>query len=684
MKTSHNTTRVHWSQRFGLTRGAASCGRLICSRVAMMTNVLFGAILIAVSVAPAWSQNIVDAPASSSPNIVLLVADGLGIGGLGCYGNEVVSTPHLDALAASGMKFNNAYCGAPAAAPSLAMLLTGQHAGNCSIRADTGGVPLTNDEITIAEMLKQRGYQTGGFGKWALGIQNSEGDPLNQGFDEFYGYYHATHAQNHFAEYLIRDGQYEQIPENMLANISTNNAGLVAQENSATGKRLVWTPELIMREARDFIDRNKDRPFFCYLPLTLPHGHFHVPDSDPALSKFKNLRWSDWAIAAAAMTQRLDTEVGALQQLLTDLNLNRNTIVIFCSGQGAAMRFDGELDAAKPWRGSGRSVYEGALRVPLIVSWPGHIAEKSESDLAVGLGDVFGTLEDFTRLASRKGKGIRQTEASEDTSNPLPHSFSFARELMGDIAKQEQHEFFIWQWAAYNPKTAHWHPAMQAVRSVNWKLLRHSEEEPWELYDLDSDPTETSDLAAERSQLVTRMEKLFQNNLSPPPPQREAMITWNVPFRWNNRDHGRQLFESKIEKVIDESAAQFRGVKFDKDAVLLGMSQQQDSSGTIHLNFAWHLKSGRRPIRFLHVCDAEGNLIRQLPGDAVIFSEVNQDKMVIDYVAVTPEKLESANSVAVGFYDPVKKSAVVADGTSSQKYRLTVWEKEINKATDAR
>lgn len=676
MKESHNAPHVYLASRIGLPRSTIYRRRPIRSRIAAMTKLIVGATLIAVSISHSWSQAHADDSADLPPNVVLVVADGLGIGALGCYGNEVVSTPHLDRLAASGMKFNNAYCGAPAAAPSLAMLLTGQHAGNCSVRVDTGGVPLPAKEVTIAEMLKQRGYQTGGFGKWTLGIQNSEGDPLNQGFDEFYGYYHATHAQNHFAEYLIRDGQYEQLSENMLANISTKNAGLVPQENKATGKQLVWTPELIMREARDFIGRNKDRPFFCYLPVTLPHGHFHVPDSDPALLQFQNRGWSNWAIAAATMTQRLDAEVGALQQLLTDLNLKKNTIVVFCSGQGAAMPFDGELDAAKPWRGSGRSVYEGALRVPLIVSWPARIAEKSESALAVGLSDVFSTLEDLTQLATFERKDIRQTGSSGEASNPQRHSLSFARELIGDTAQQEQHEFFLWQWAAYNPKNRHWLPAMQAVRSVNWKLLRHSEEEPWELYDLESDPTETSDLAAKRPELVTRMEKLFQANVSPPPPQREAMITWNVPFRWSNRDHGRQLFESKIEKVVDGSPAQFKGVKFEEDAILLGMSQKQDSSGTIHLNFAWHLKSGRRPIRFVHVCDAEGKLIRQLSGDASIFSEVNQDKTIIDYLAVTPEKLESANSVAVGFYDPVRKSAVVAGGTSNQKYRLTVWEKD--------
>ena len=225
---------------------------------------------------------------------------------------------------------------------------------------------------------------------------------------------------------------------------------------------------------------------------------------------------------------------------------------------------------------------------------------------------------------------------------------------------------------------------MQAVRSVNWKLLRHSDEKPWELYDLEVDPTESSDLAAKRPELVARMEKLFQTNVSPPPPQREALISWNVPFRWANRDHGRQLYESKIENVVDESASQFKGVTFDKDAILLGMSRKLDSSGTIHLNFAWQLKSGRRPIRFVHLCDTEGQIIRQLNGDNSIFSDIDKDKTIIDYVAVTPEQLESANSVAVGFYDPVRKSAVVSGGPTNQKYRLTVWEKETNEEVNAR
>ena len=674
MTEPQNAPHVHWTRRLGMPRDIFFCRWLIYPRFARLVGLLIGVMATVVSVGPAWAQASADEPATSHPNIVLVVADGLGIGGLSCYGNEVLATPHLDHLAASGMKFNNAYCSAPASAPSLGMLLTGQHAGNCSIRVDTGGVPLPDKDVTIAEMLKQRGYQTGGFGKWALGIQDSEGDPLKQGFDEFFGYYHATHAQNHFAEYLIRDGKYEQLPGNLLAKVRTKDAGLAAELNKATGKQLVWTPELIMSEAKGYIRRNKDQPFFCYLPLTLPHGHFHVPDSDPALPRFRDRGWSDWAIAAATMTQHLDTEMGALQQLLIDLELEKKTIVIFCSAQGAAMRFDGELDSAKPWRGSGRSVYEGGLRVPMIVSWPGQIAEKSESTLPIALGDLFSTLEDLTTQADFNGK----------TPDPRRHSLSFASELMGDTTGQERHEFFLWQWAAFNPANGHWHPAMQAVRSVNWKLLRHSAEKPWELYDLESDPTEASDLAAKRPELVARMEKLFQTNVSPPPPQREALISWNVPFRWVNRDQGRQLYESKIENVVDESASQFKGVTFDKDAVLLGMSRKRDSSGTIHLNFAWQLKSGRRPVRFVHVCDTEGQIVRQLSGDNSIFSDINKDKTVIDYIAVTPKQLEAAESVAVGFYDPVRKSAVITGGTSDQKYRLTVWEKEINEETDAR
>ncbi len=666
-----NAPHVHSMRRLSMRGIIFTCRpSLIHLPVARLNGLLLAVILTLVPACPARAKNSADESASSRPNIILVVADGLGVSGLSCYGNDVLETPHLDRLAASGMKFNNAYCSAPASAPSLGMLLTGQNAGNCSIRADTGGVPLPDKDVTIAEMLKQRGYQTGGFGKWALGIQGSEGDPLKQGFDEFYGYYHATHAQNHFAEYLIRDGQYEQLPENLLANISTSDSGLVPKLNNATGKQLAWTPELIVNEAMDYIRRKKDKPFFCYLPLTLPHGHFHVPDSDPALLKFKNRGWSNWAVAAATMTQRLDTEMGALQQLLIDLKLQENTIVIFCSAQGAAMRFDGELDSAKPWRGSGRSVYEGGLRVPMLVSWPGQIVEKSESDLPVALSDVFSTFEDLTG----------QAELERQTPEQRRQSLSFANELLGDTTGQKRHEFFLWQWAPYNPANSHWHPAMQAVRSVNWKLLRHSEEAPWELYDLEADPTESSDLATKRPALVARMEKLFQINVSAPPPQREALISWNVPFRWRNRDQGRQLYESKVETVVEESASQFKGVTFDNDAVLLGMSQKRDSSGTVHLNFAWQLNSGRRPVRFVHLCDTEGQIVRQLSGDNSIFSDIDKDKTVIDYVAVTPEQLELADSVAVGFYDPVRKSAVITGGASDQKYRLTVWEKD-DKAT---
>lgn len=626
-----------------------------------------------------WAvQRVADEADWSRPNIVLIVADGLGVSDLGCYGNTVLETPHLDRLAASGMKFTSAYSGSPASVPSLGMLMTGQQAGTCSVRVDTGGVPLPADDLTIAEMLKQRGYRTGGFGKWGLGIEKSEGDPLKQGFDEFLGYYHQTHARDHFAEYLIRDGHCQQLPGNLLANISIQDAGFVSAENKITGKQLVWTPEVIMAGARDFIRRNKDQPFFCYLPLTLPHGHLHVPADGAVVESFRTRGWSDWAIAVARMIQHLDNEVGILNRLLQDLHLEKNTILIFCSNRGAAMRFDGELDSAKGWRGAGRSVYEGSLRVPLIVSWQDRIAKESRSGLPVSLSDIFSTLADLSTPSSISTDSTLKL-ASAISSDARRQSLSFAQTLLGNARQQQRHEFLLWQWAAFNPELMRWHTAMQAVRSSNWKLLRHSDEQPWQLYDIAADPAETSDLAAERPELVTRLEKLFQVNVTPAPAQREALADWNTPFKWANRGQGRLRYASSVENVVEDSEKEFKGVAFAKDAVLLGLSRKRDPTGMIHLNFAWDLKPGRRPVRFVHLCDAKGKIVRQLSGDTAVFAEPERSKTVIDYVAVTPAQMVAVDSVAVGFYDPVRKSAMIANGKAAEKYRLTVWEADVEK-----
>ena len=546
--------------------------------------------------------------------------------------------------------------------------MTGMHSGQCSVRSNSGGVPLPSSDVTIAEMLKALGYQTGGFGKWALGTIGSPGDPQKQGFDEFFGYYHQTHAHSHYAEYLVDNGKQVRIENNIGIDWGYETEGIMPPNHPETGKPLVYAPYRLMDRAKDFIRRNSERPFFCYLPLTVPHGHFHIPANDPIAARLKGSKWSDRALAVSAMTQLLDRQMGELVALLKDLNLDQKTLVIFCSDHGAALRFEGELDASGPYLGKKRTVYEGGLRIPLIARWPGKIKAGSETDHVTYLGDLFATFREIacTNIADQK-----KVELLLD--NQRQTSISFVPTLLGRSG-QRQHPFLLWEFAPYNPRSDQWGQRMQAIRTGQWKLLRQSDSQPWELYHLGHDPYENTDLVSRYPDRAEQMAALFAKNRTNPPPQEEAMLDWMLPFTWENRDRDQRTPTPAVEDVVAQSESRFRNVRFEQDAIMLGLTANRNSRGLVQLNIAWQLNKDRRANRFIHLCDADGKTLRQLRANQSKFQSTDRAARFVESIVMTPEVIGGAEFVAMGFFEKGRGMAPIVDHPSGKRLgRLEVF-----------
>ncbi|MGB6033141.1 MAG: sulfatase-like hydrolase/transferase, partial [Bacteroidota bacterium] len=255
------------------------------------------------------------------PNIILIMVDDMGYADLECYGSGVIRTPNIDRMAVEGIRFTDAYSGSCVCAPARSTLMTGRHAGHTSVRGNTGGIPLLDADVTIAEILKKAGYATGGFGKWGLGDIDTPGAPEKQGFDVFFGYYHQIHAHNYYPEYLVRNGQKVRL---------------------SGEKEERYSHYLILKEMLAFIRENRDRPFFCYAPWTPPHGKYQIPDSEPALKSYGDLEGS--ARVIAAMISMIDAHVGEVIELLKELEIDDDTIIFFCSDNGAGDRTEGVLN----------------------------------------------------------------------------------------------------------------------------------------------------------------------------------------------------------------------------------------------------------------------------------------------------------------------------------------------------
>jgi len=428
------------------------------------------------------------------PNIVYILADDLGYAELGCYGQEKIRTPNIDKLAVEGMKFTQHYSGNPVCAPSRCALMTGLHTGHTQVRGNKqvggkegwvlgstigGQWPIKADTVTVSKILKEAGYTTGAFGKWGLGLVGTTGDPNKQGFDHFYGYICQRQAHTFYPNHLWRDGEIEWI------------------EANKDGKEQVYSHDLIAQEALKFIRTNKDRPFFLYVPFTIPHMALQVPED--SLAEYRG-KWPDPPYNGdkgyfahpnpracyAAMVTRMDKDVGRIMALLKELSLDDNTLVIFTSDNGPT--FNGGSDSAffesaKPLRGLKGSVYEGGIRVPYVARWPGRIK-------AAGTNNHISAFWDFLPTCCEL--------IGEDPPRDID-GISMLPTLFGRNQDQRKHEYLYWELSG-----------QQAVRMGKWKALRLKPGRKIELYDLDKDIAESKDLADEYPEVVAEMAEIFR------------------------------------------------------------------------------------------------------------------------------------------------------------------------------
>ena len=448
--------------------------------------------LVLISCSPETSKQ------PTKPNIVYILADDLGYGDLSCYGQTHFSTPNIDQLAAAGMLFTQHYSGATVCAPSRSALLTGQHTGHTFVRGNKevqpeGQHPLAANAFTLAEALKNAGYVTGAFGKWGLGYPGSEGDPNNQGFDEFYGYNCQRMGHNYYPYHLWHNQEKIMLPGN---------------EGTQTGQ---YGPDMIHQEALNFLDKNHEKPFFLYYPSIIPHAELFAPETymekyrgkfDPennydGVDEGENYRLGPYGsqpeshAAFAAMVNVLDDHVGELIAKLKELGVYDNTLIIFTSDNGPHIEGGADpdyFDSNGPYKGYKRDLYEGGIRVPMIAVWDGKIKPGTTTRHASAFWDVFPTVSDVAGF--------------EDPANI--DGISFLPTLLGK--EQPEHEYLYWEF--------HEKGGRQALRKGDWKLIHYDvkkpEETTTELYNIADDPGEEMNLAKEHPEIVEELETLMK------------------------------------------------------------------------------------------------------------------------------------------------------------------------------
>ncbi len=422
----------------------------------------------------------------AKPNIIFIMADDLGYGDLGCYGQPVIQTPNIDKMAAEGMIFTDHYAGSTVCAPSRCCLMTGKHTGHAWIRGNAR-VPLRPEDVTVAEVLKGAGYRTGIIGKWGLGEPNTTGIPNKQGFDYWFGYLNQRHAHNYYPAYLWRN-ETEVSLENEVRPV--NSPGGVAT------KRVQYSHDLFAQEALDFIERNQEGPFFLYLALTIPHANNEAKKEGmevPSYGPYADEDWPDPEKGRAAMITRMDGDIGRLLARLEELDLDEKTLVMFTSDNGPHREGGADPDFFQsngPLRGIKRDLYEGGIRVPLIARWPGKITAGTGTDHISAFWDFLPTCCDIV--------GAAPPEEID--------GFSMLPTLLGQPERQTKHNYLYWEFHEQGKK--------EAVRMGKWKGIRlnlaKEPDGPIELYDLSVDIGETTDVAADYPGIVDQIDEIFR------------------------------------------------------------------------------------------------------------------------------------------------------------------------------
>ena len=439
------------------------------------------------------------------PNIVFILADDLGYGDVGAYGQTRFRTPRLDRMAREGTRFTQFYAGSPVCAPSRSTLMTGQHTGHTYIRGNKehpeGQEPLPDEVITVADLLKQAGYATGAFGKWGLGGAGTEGTPMRHGFDEFFGYYDQRRAHFYYPEYLHRNAEKVLLPNRVREEPRSPGAGPAVVRGR-------YSQDAIAEEALAFLERHHRERFFLYLPFTIPHAELQAPDDAYAPyvkngrsifpeTPFEEKHYGAQAMphaTYAAMVSRLDRDVGRILDKLGALGLDRNTIVFFTSDNGPAVEGGSDpefFDGNGPLRGFKRDVYEGGIRVPMIAWGPGRIPAARTSDQVWAMWDVLPTLAELAGASAPAGiDGI-----------------SMVPSLTGR-GRQRQHDHLYWEFFEWGSR--------QAVRTGRWKAVR----QPMltgkvEVYDLQTDVGETRDVSSGHPKVAARLARLMDEAHTP-------------------------------------------------------------------------------------------------------------------------------------------------------------------------
>jgi len=441
------------------------------------------------------------------PNIIYILADDLGYADLGCYGQQLIATPNLDALAAGGLRFTDHYAGATVCAPSRCVLITGRHTGVGFTRGNYHGpdgyaLPMPADEPSLARVLKQAGYHTALIGKWGLGGPDTASHPNAVGFDFFYGFLDQRHAHNHYPDYLWRNGERE-LTGNVMTEAST--AGPLGY--GVATERVAYANDLFFAESEAWIAQQaqSDEPFFLYLALTVPHANNEASrllDQMPAwgrpqqgqevpdLGPYADRDWPGPNKGTAAMITRFDAQIGAMIQQLRELGLTDNTLVMFSSDNGPHAEGGNDpafFDSNGPFRGIKRDLFEGGIRVPMIANWPGTIAPGTTSHVSA-FQDILPTLAD-----------LAHTDAPADISG-----ISFAPVLLG-AGTQPQHDYLYWEFYEQGGK--------QAVRLGQWKGIRlrvnEDRDGPILLYNLTTDPGEQTDVAEQNPQVVEHIRMIM-------------------------------------------------------------------------------------------------------------------------------------------------------------------------------
>ena len=437
--------------------------------------------------------------AADKPNIIFILADDLGYGDLGCYGQKLIETPNLDRMAAEGLRFTDFYAGNTVCAPSRSVLMTGQHMGHTHVRGNAGAdisiQSLRDEDVTVAEVLKQAGYATALCGKWGLGesVPGNTGLPNDQGFDLFYGYLNQVHAHNYYPEFLWLNKQKQPL-RNKVVTLPRKYAGFAG--GYAT-ERVDYSHDLILEQALDFVEAQKDGQFFLYLPLTIPHanneGTRGTGDGQevPDYGIYKDRPWDNPDKGQAAMITRMDAGIGQLLALLKKLKIDDNTLVMFSSDNGhhdEGGHNTDLFDPNGPLRGMKRDLYEGGIRVPFIARWPGTITAGKNSAHSSGFQDIFPTLCDLAGIKAPGTDGI-----------------SLAPLLTGK-GKQRKHPHLYWEFYERGGRRA---VVKGNLKAVQINMMRDPNA-PIEVYDLSKDLGEENNVASKHQSFIKEVKGIMK------------------------------------------------------------------------------------------------------------------------------------------------------------------------------